>query len=99
MATDIDNRVWPDIAIPPGEGLAEELEAREMSIDRFAASLCVPKADLVEVLEGLAPITAPLALQLESELGISAVFWMNLQTDYDLTLARIARNEANALPH
>lgn len=97
MTTDIDDRVWPDVAIPPGEGLAEELEAREIDCGSFAARLGISPRAFAKVLEGRAAITAPLALQLERELGIAATFWMNLQTDYDLTLARIARKAA-ALP-
>lgn len=33
-------------------------------------------------------ITANIALKLEAELGITAEFWMALQTDYDLYIER-----------
>jgi plasmid maintenance system antidote protein VapI len=44
------------------------------------------------VLRGAAPITAEIAWGLEAALGdISARFWMALQSDYDLGVARLNR--------
>lgn len=41
-----------------------------------------------DIVRGKRGITAETALQLEAALGMRAVVWMNLQTQYDLRLAR-----------
>ena len=97
--TDRDTRIWSDLAIPAGETLADELEARELDQATFAKTLGITRRHLTDLFSGRRPITAEIALKLESELGVEATFWMNLQSAYDLTLARIARAEATALPH
>lgn len=79
-----------DLAIHPGVTLAEELEAREMTQKALAAAMDRPAQVVNEIVNGKKTITAETALQLEHVLDIPARFWMNLQTDYDLTVARLA---------
>jgi HTH-type transcriptional regulator/antitoxin HigA len=43
---------------------------------------------LNELIKGKRHISALLALKLEKQLGISAAFWLRLQIDYDLKIAR-----------
>jgi HTH-type transcriptional regulator/antitoxin HigA len=86
MATSTD--AYPDIAIPPGEYLAEELAARAITQKELAASMGRPANVINEIVKGKKSITAETALQLEQALpGISARFWLNLETDYQLTVA------------
>lgn len=94
MTTSTESKVWPDVAIPPGELLAEELEVRGMPQSEMAARLEVSSRRFRDIVSGRRAITADLALGLEAILGIDAQFWMNLQTDYDLTVARLQRRTA-----
>lgn len=85
-------RTWidADLAIHPGVTLAEELEARAMTQRALAEAMDRPAQLVNEIVNGKKAITATTALQLERVLDIPARFWMNLQTDYDLTVARLA---------
>jgi len=77
-----------DLAIPPGELLAEELGARALTQATLARQMGRPKQAINEIIRGKKQVTAETALQLERALGISAEFWLNLETMYRLTIAR-----------
>jgi addiction module HigA family antidote len=79
-----------DLAIHPGEVLAEELEARNLTQRSLAQAIGRPEQAISEIVHGKKGITAETALQLAEAFGVSAEFWMNLQTNYELTLARLA---------
>ncbi len=81
-------RALSDLAIPPGEILAEEIEARGMTQKELAAQLGRPAQAVSEIVNAKKAITPETAIGLERVLGIEASFWMNLETDYRLTLAR-----------
>ena len=74
-------------AIHPGEHLAEELEALDMSAAELARKLDVPTNRVTQILNGTRSITGDTALRLAHFFGTSAQFWLNLQTLYDLRLA------------
>lgn len=86
-------RVWPDVAIPPGETLSEELQARGLSQRELAKKMARPVQAINEIVLGKKHITADTALQLEDVLGVPAEFWMNLEVGYRLTKARLARGK------
>lgn len=88
MATRTDERVFSDLAIPPGELLAEELEARGMSQKELADRTGRPEQKISEIINGKKSITHDTALEFEKVLGISAAFWVNLEASYQLTKAR-----------
>ena len=72
-----------------------ELRALCGGRDEFAASLGLPGGQLDAILAGQAPITAEIAWELERLLeDVSARFWMGLQADYDLAVARLRRASA-----
>ena len=97
MANAPTARVESNLAIHPGEFLAEELEAREMTQKQLAVAMGRPPQAINEIVRGRKAITAETAVQLEHALRIPAHFWMNLQTIYDITRARQAeRNRATA---
>ncbi len=76
---------YPDIAIPPGEYLAEEIEARGISQKELAKRMGRPLNAINEIIKGKKSITAETALQLEEVMPeIPARFWLNLETDYHL---------------
>lgn len=80
--------IYADVLLHPGEVLAEELEARGIFQKDFAAWVNMRPPHFNELLKGKRHISAVLALKLEKQLGIKADFWMRLQVDYDLKLAR-----------
>jgi addiction module HigA family antidote len=80
-----------DVAIHPGDFLREELEARGMSQRELARRMGRPSQAINEIVHGKKTITAVTAVELEAALGISADYWMNLRTIYELTLARRER--------
>ena len=90
MATRTD--AYPDVAIPPGEYLAEEIEARGISQKELARRMERPANAINEIVNGKKAITAETALQLEAVMPeIPARFWLNLETDYQLAKAVIRR--------
>jgi len=88
MVTKTD--AFPDIAIPPGEYLAEEIEARGISQKELARRMGRPLNAINEIINGKKAITAETALELEKALGVPAHVWVNLQGQYELTQARLA---------
>ena len=91
MATD---RLWPDVVIPPGETLAEELEARGLTQSQLARTMRRPVQAINEIVRGKKRITGETALQLADALGTSAELWIRLEADYELTRARLARRRS-----
>ena len=88
---------YPDVAIAPGEYLAEEIGARGMTQKELAARMCRPLNAINEIVKEKKSITAETALQLEDVMPeIPARFWLNLETDYQLTRALI-KKRAKAL--
>ena len=86
-------------AIHPGEQLAEELEALNMSAAELARKLDVPTNRVTQILNGTRSITGDTALRLAHFFGTSAQFWLNLQSLYDLRLAQEkAGRSIKALP-
>src|SRR2546428_12342284 len=75
-------------AIHPGEHLAEELEALDMSAADLARKINVPTNRITQILNGTRTITGDTALRLAHFLGTSAQFWLNLQSLHDLRLAQ-----------
>ena len=75
-------------AIHPGEHLAEELRALDMSAAELARKIDVPTNRITQILNGTRAITGDTALRLAHFFGTSAQFWMNLQSLYDLRLAQ-----------
>lgn len=74
--------------IHPGEILGDELEEIGMSAKQLADLIETPPNRLYQILAGKRRITADTALRLGRYFGMSAAFWMNLQTAYELDLAR-----------
>jgi antitoxin HigA-1 len=73
--------------IHPGEHLAEELDALDMSAAELARKLRVPTNRVTQILNGTRSITGDTALRLAHFFGTSARFWLNLQSLYDLRIA------------
>lgn len=74
--------------IHPGEVLGDELDEIGLSAKRLADLIQVPPNRVYRLLSGKRSVTADTALRLSQYFGTSADFWMNLQSSYELDLAR-----------
>jgi addiction module HigA family antidote len=71
----------------PGEILREDfMKPRRLPRATLAKRLGMPEQDLVEILRGWRPVTAPNARQLAREFGTSAELWLNLQRARDAAI-------------
>ena len=77
----------PRHSIHPGEHLAEQLEALNMSAAELARQLKVPTNRITHILNGQRAITGDTALRLGHYFGTSAESWLNLQKLYELRVA------------
>ena len=86
--TTSDETLYSNLAIPPGEGLLEEIEFRGIPLHQLAESLSLPVEAVEELISGERAVTPDIAARLEVVLGISAQLWLNLEARYRATLAR-----------
>lgn len=71
--------------IYPGEVLLEEfLIPMNISQDKLARDIDIPKKQINEIIQGMRFITSDIDFKLAHFLGTSEGFWLNLQADYDL---------------
>jgi addiction module HigA family antidote len=71
--------------ITPGEILEEDfLKPMNLSQYRLAKDIGVPPRRINEIIQGQRAITADTALRLGRYFKMSAQFWLNLQSHYDL---------------
>lgn len=75
--------------IHPGEVLLEEfLLPMDVTQHRLAVSIGVPPRRINEIVHGKRRISADTALRLSRYFGTTELFWLNLQTRYDLETER-----------
>lgn len=74
----------PAEAFPPGEYLADELEARGWTKAEFAEIIGRPSQVVSEIVNGHKEITAETAAEIAAATGTEAATWLNLQSDYRL---------------
>ena len=72
----------------PGEHLAEELQALDMSAAELARNISVPTNRVTQIVNGTRSITGDTALRLAHFFGTSPQFWLNLQSHYDCASLR-----------
>lgn len=79
----MDDKIYPPIH--PGEILMEEfLDPMGITQHKLAVSIGVPPRRINEIVHGKRRITADSALRLGRFFGVTAQFWINLQSHYDL---------------
>lgn len=83
-------------AIHPGEHLKLELDEIGMSASELTRQLRVPANRLTGIIAGERSISAETAILLGHWFGVSAAFWLNLQTLYDLRNAEKALGKSVA---
>ena len=74
--------------VHPGILLREDLDEAGSSLNQLARATRMPLSRISKIANGQRSITAETALRLARYFGTSAEYWMNLQTHYDLELAR-----------
>jgi addiction module HigA family antidote len=83
--------------VHPGEMLREEfMVPLGLSANALALALGVPATRIGEIVNERRGITGDTALRLGDFFRIGPEFWMNLQTHYELELARDARESTGA---
>lgn len=96
----MDDNIYPPIH--PGEILVEEfLDPMGITQHKLAVSIGVPPRRINEIVHGKRRITADTALRLGRFFGVTAQFWINLQSHYDLEVATeaIAGQLKSIKPH
>ncbi|MHB9026272.1 MAG: HigA family addiction module antitoxin [Armatimonadota bacterium] len=92
----IYNDFSPAIPIHPGEILQEELAARGWTQKHLAELIGRPIQLINNIINGRSGISAETALDLAAVFGTSAQFWMNLDSNYRLIIARQKQLEKRA---
>ena len=69
---------------------ADFLEPLGLSVNALSKAIKVPRARLNDIVRGKRGVSADTAMRLGRYFGISAQFWMNLQSHYELEMAEQA---------
>ena len=83
----------PFVATHPGEMIKDELRERNITQKQLSNETGIKASVLSETINGKRGVSLSVAVALEKVLGIPADFWMNLQTQYDLDTANIAKRD------
>ena len=76
------NHITP---IHPGMVLQDELEEIGISQSALANHISVLPRTINEICNGNRGVSAPMAWKLSKAVGASPLFWMNLQTNWELS--------------
>ncbi|MDY6953167.1 MAG: helix-turn-helix domain-containing protein, partial [Thermodesulfobacteriota bacterium] len=93
MGKALRNQYEPDVVSPPGETLAETIEALGMSQAQLAERIGRSKKMINEIIKGKAPITPRVSIELERVVGVPAGFWNNRERHYREFVARKEEKE------
>jgi addiction module HigA family antidote len=75
--------------IPPGEILREEfMRPLGITVSALARDIGVPANRISQIVNGKRAFSADTALRLGKYFGVSPEIWLDLQSDYDLRVAR-----------
>ncbi|MCC6984172.1 MAG: HigA family addiction module antidote protein [Bauldia sp.] len=80
-------------AVHPGRFLRRELEARGLSANRLALDLGVPSGRITDILSARRSISADTAVRLGRYFGNSPQFWLDLQSQFDVSVVQRERGE------
>jgi addiction module HigA family antidote len=76
--------------VHPGAILAEDLRDADISMNKLAQAIHVPMNRISAIVNGRRRITGDTALRLARYWGTTPEYWMNLQSHYELEIARDA---------
>ena len=72
----------------PGEALKElYLDPLDMGAIAFARRLDVPRTRIERLVKGVTSVTPDTALRLARAFNTTPAYWMNMQTNYDMSVA------------
>ena len=74
-------------AVHPGDILKDELEEMGLSLTAFARHIDVPPNRISQIISGKRSVTSDTALRFGHWFGTGPLFWLNLQTQFDLVEA------------
>lgn len=81
--------VKPLVEIHPGEILLEDfMKPMKITARQIAADIDVSPSRISEIIHGTRPITADTAIRLGLFFGMDPKFWLNLQMEYDMRIAK-----------
>ena len=84
----MENLNYPYVPSHPGAVIKEEIEYRGISQKQLAERMGVSYTMLNEILNEKRPITETFALYFEAALGIEAEMLTNMQSRYNMQMAR-----------
>lgn len=84
----IANNLTPFEPTHPGELIKDELESRHLTQSKFADSIGVSPSLLNEIIKGKRGVNTEMALLVEAALNIPADLLLNLQSDYNMQVAK-----------
>lgn len=84
----IANNLSPFEPTHPGELIKDELEARKLTQAKLAESIGVSPSLLNEIIKGKRSVNTEMALLIEAALDIPADLLLNLQSDYNMQVAK-----------
>ncbi|MDR0606395.1 MAG: HigA family addiction module antidote protein [Bacteroidales bacterium] len=79
----------------PGGILKDELKCRKIKDIDFSKQIEIDYSVLKNILNKKSPITAEIAILIETVLNIDATIWINLQSRYDLQIATKSKRLIN----
>ena len=84
----IANNLTPFEPTHPGELIKDELEACNLTQAKLAESIGVKPSLLNEIIKGKRAVNTEMALLIEAALNIPADLLLNLQSDYNMQVAK-----------
>lgn len=87
----------PFQATPVGEHIKDELDARGIKQKDFAKQIGIQASQLSEIIKGKRGINTELATLIGKALGINPLFWLNLQSKYELNVVKIEERNKKRL--
>lgn len=87
----------PFFPIHPGEILKDEIEYRGISQRKLAAQLGISHTMLNEILNAKRPVNTEFALLIEAALDLDPEMLVNMQTRYNIQIARQDKEKQNHL--
>lgn len=73
--------------VHPGDILKDELAEMGVSPTAFARQIDVPPNRISQIIAGKRSVTSDTALRFGHWFGVDPLFWLNLQTQFDLVAA------------
>ena len=84
----IANNLTPFEPTHPGELIKDELEANNLTQAKLAENIGVRPSLLNEIIKGKRSVNTEMALLIEAALNIPADLLLNLQSDYNMQIAK-----------